>query len=145
MTDNQNVVMVATAAAALTGLAVSIVLISAAPTAEQKILGAAIGMASGIVTENTATLIAVRLRLGFWPYNLTWIKPLAAGLIAATIAYVLALVLSLPAILALAVVGGIFGVAYLALLLLFGLSDTDKEFLQAFWDVAQRQMRRGRN
>ncbi len=144
MTDNQNVVMVATGAAALTGLAVSIVLVSAAPTTEQKILGAAIGMASGIVTENTATLIAVRIRLGFWPYNLAWIKPLAAGLVAATIAYVLALVLSLPAILAFVVVGGVFGVSYLALLLLFGLSDTDKEFLQAFWDVAQRQLRRGR-
>ncbi|CAN5541660.1 flippase [soil metagenome] len=142
MTDNQNVVMVATGAAALTGLAVSIALISVAPTTEQKILGAAIGMASGIVTENTATLIAVRLRLGFWPYNLAWIKPLAAGLIAATVAYALALVLSLPAILTFAVVGGVFGISYLSLLLLFGLSDTDKEFLRAFLDVAKRQLRR---
>ena len=145
MTDNQNVVMVATAAAALTGLAVSIALVWSAPTTEQKILGAAIGMASGIVTENTATLLAVRRRLGFWPYNLAWIKPLAAGLIAAAVAYGVALVLSLPAILALAVVGGVFGICYLALLLLFGLNETDKEFLQAFWDVAQRQLRRGRN
>lgn len=144
MTDNQNVVMIATGVAALTGLAVSITLIWGAPTTEQKILGAAIGMASGIVTENIATLLAVRRRLGFWPYNLDWIKPLAAGLIAAAAAYGVAFVLSLPAILALAVVGGVFGVFYLALLLLFGLNDTDKEFLQAFWDVAQRKLRRGR-
>ena len=144
MTDNQNVVMVATAVAALTGLAVSIVLIWSSTSTEQRILGAAIGMASGIVTENTATLIAVRLRLGFWPYNLAWIKPLAAGLISAAVAYALALVLSLPALLALAVVGGAFGISYLALLLFFGLSDTDKEFLKAFWDVAQRQLRRVR-
>ena len=143
MTDNQNVVMVATGVAALVGLAMSIFLVWNAPTPEQKILGAAVGMASGIVTENTATLIAVRLRLGFWPYNRAWIKPLVAGLLAATVAYILGLVLSLPAILAFVVVGGTFGVIYLALLLLFGLSDTDKEFLQAFWDVAQRQLRKG--
>jgi O-antigen/teichoic acid export membrane protein len=144
MTDNQNVVMVATAAAALTGLAVSVALIWAGPTPEQKILGAAIGMASGIITENAATLLAVRRRLGFWPYDPAWIKPLAAGLIAATAAYLLGLVLSLPAILAIAVVGGVFGVGYLALLLLFGLNETDREFLGAFRDVALRYLRRGR-
>jgi O-antigen/teichoic acid export membrane protein len=79
MTENQNVVMAATAVAALVGLAVSVPLIYLSPTPEGKILGAAIGMATGIVVENTATLLAVRRRLGFWPYNLAWAKPLVAA------------------------------------------------------------------
>jgi O-antigen/teichoic acid export membrane protein len=143
MTDNQNVAMVATAVASVVGVVVSFVLIGLAPTPEQKILGAAVGMAAAIVTENAATLVAVRRRLGFWPYNLAWMKPLIAGLAAAALAFVVGLVMSLPALLKIAVVGGVFGVAYLALLFLLGLNDTDKEFLGAFRDVALRLLRRG--
>ena len=142
MTENQNVVMVATALAALVGLLVSLTLIWTASTPEYKILGAAVGMAAGIVTENTATLLAVRRRLGFWPYNLAWIKPLAAGLAAAVLAYLVNLFLPLPVLLTIVAVGAVFGVGYLVLLLLFGLNDTDKEFLGAFRDVALRYLRR---
>jgi O-antigen/teichoic acid export membrane protein len=144
MTDNQNVAMVATAVASVVGVVVSFVLIGLAPTPEQKILGAAVGMASAIVTENAATLLAVRRRLGFWPYNLAWMKPLIAGLAAAVLAFVVGLLLPLPALLKIAVVGGIFGLGYLALLLIFGLNDTDREFIGAFRDVALRVLRRGR-
>jgi hypothetical protein len=42
-----------------------------------------------------------------------------------------------------AVVGAVFGAGYLALLLLFGLNETDREFLGAFRDVALRYLRRG--
>jgi O-antigen/teichoic acid export membrane protein len=144
MTDNQNVAMVATAVASVVGVVVSFVLIGLAPTPEQKILGAAVGMSSAILTENTATLLAVKRRLGFWPYNLAWMKPLAAGLAAAALAFVVGLLLPLPALLKIALVGGVFGVAYLVLLLLLGLNDTDREFLGAFRDVALRILRRGR-
>ena len=142
MTENQNVVMGATAIAALAGLSVSLTLIWTASTPEYKILGAAIGMAAGIVTENTATLLAVRRRLGFWPYNLAWIKPLVAGLAAGALAYLVNLFLPLPVLLTIAVVGAVFGVGYLVLLLLFGLNETDREFLCAFRDVASRYLRR---
>lgn len=144
MTDNQNVAMVATAVASVVGVVVSFVLIGLAPTSEQKILGAGVGMASAILTENTATLLAVKRRLGFWPYNLAWMKPLAAGLAAAALAFVVGLLLPLPAFLKIAVVGGVFGAAYLVLLLLLGLNETDREFLGAFRDVALRILRRGR-
>ena len=137
VSNPQNVAMVATAAAAITGVVVSFALV---PGFE--ILGAALGMAAAIVTENTATLLAVRHRLGFWPYNWAWLKPLAAGLIAAAVAYFVNLLLPLPALLAIAAVGAVFGVGYLALLLLFGLNETDKEFLGAFRDVALRYLRR---
>ena len=144
MTENQNVVMVATAVAALIGLSGSIVLIWSASTSEGKILGAAIGMATGIVVENTATLLVVRRRLGFWPYNLAWLKPLAAGLLAAAAAYLVGALVPLPVLLTLAVSGAVFGVIYLALLFLLGLSTTDREFLGAFWNVALRSLRRVR-
>jgi O-antigen/teichoic acid export membrane protein len=139
MTDNQNVAMVATAAAAITGVVVSLALVPGLG-----ILGAALGMSAAIITENTATLVAVRRRLGFWPYNWAWLKPLAAGLIAAAAAYLAGLVLPLPGVLAtIAVVGVVFGIGYLVLLMLFGLNDTDREFLGAFRDVALRYLRRG--
>jgi O-antigen/teichoic acid export membrane protein len=139
MTGNQNVAMVATAAAAVTGLAACFALV---PTLGM--LGAALGMATAIVTENTATLLAVHRRLGFWPYNWAWLKPLIAGLLSAVAAFLAGLVMPLPGVLVtVAVVGAVFGITYLALLLLLGLSDTDKEFLGAFRDVAMRYLRRG--
>ena len=138
MTGNQNVAMYTTAAAALVGVAVSLALVPGLG-----ILGAALGMSAAIIAENTGTMLAVRRRLGFWPYNWSWLKPLAAGLLAAGAAYLVGLVLSLPAIPAILVVGAVFGVGYLALLLLLGLNDTDREFLGAFRDVAMRYLRRG--
>ncbi len=144
MTDNQNVVMFATATAALVGVAVSTLLVGLASTPEAKILGAAVGMSSAIISENTLTLAAVRRRLGFWPYNAEWLKPLAAGLLAAGAAYLLGLALPFSAAIpTIGVVGAAFGAVYLALLLLFGLSPTDREFVAAFWNVAKRYLRRG--
>ena len=144
MTGNQKVVMTATFFAALTGVVVSLALIWAAPTPEQKVLGAAAGMASGIFAENAATLVAVRRRLGFWPYNAAWLKPLAAGLVAAAAAYTIGLFIDFSALLTIAAIGSVFGVLYLALLLLLGLSETDREFLGAFWNVAKRTLDRVR-
>jgi O-antigen/teichoic acid export membrane protein len=140
MTGNQNLAMVATAAAALVGVGVSFALVPGLG-----MLGAALGMASAIVTENTATMLGVRWRLGIWPYNWAWLKPIVAGLLAASGAFLAGFVLPLPGVLAtIAVVGAAFGAGYLALLLLFGLNDTDREFLGAFRDVALRYLRRGR-
>ncbi len=139
MTGNQNVAMVATASAAVVGVAVSFALVPSLG-----MLGAALGMASAITTENTATMVAVKRRLGYWPYSWAWLKPLVAGALAAAAAFLAGLVLPLPGyLLTIPVVGGIFGIGYLALLLLFGLNDTDREFLGAFRDVALRVVRRG--
>lgn len=139
MTGNQNVVMIATVIGASTGVGVCFALI---PT--YGLIGAAIGASSAIVTENTLTVLAVRQRLGFWPYSPAFLKPLSAGLLAAGATYLIESALPLPGLmLTVAFVGGMFSILFLGLLLLFGLSDTDKEFLQAFWDVAKRYLRRG--
>jgi O-antigen/teichoic acid export membrane protein len=139
MTGNQNLAMIATAVAALVGVAVSFALVPSL-----SILGAALGMSAAIITENTGTMLAVKRRLGFWPYNWTWLKPLAAGLAAAAAAYLVKVVLPLPIIPTVLLVGAIFGLGYLVLLLLFGLNDTDREFLSAFRDVALRLLQGGR-
>jgi len=135
MTENQNLTMIATAVAAVTGVVVSLILIP-----QFGLLGAAIGMATAIITENTGTMSAVKWRLGYWPFNLAWLKPLAAGIIAAGVTYAITLFVTLPGGPApnVVVFGGFLGVLFLALLFLFGLSDTDKEFLGAFWNVAKR-------
>jgi O-antigen/teichoic acid export membrane protein len=137
MTGNQNFAMIATSVAAVTGVVVSLILIP-----RYEILGAAIGMATAIITENTGTMVAVKWRLGFWPFNLVWLKPLAAGAIAAGATYLISALATLPGgpIPNVMVFGGFLGVLFLALLFLFGLSDTDKEFIGAFWNVAKRYL-----
>ena len=137
MTGNQNFAMIATSVAAVTGVVVSLILIP-----RYEILGAAIGMATAIITENTGTMAAVKWRLGFWPFNLAWLKPLAAGAIAAGVTYGITLLITLPGgpIPNVVVFGSLLGVLFLGLLFVFGLSDTDKEFLGAFWNVAKRYM-----
>jgi len=137
MTGNQNFAMIATSVAAVTGVVVSLILIP-----RYEILGAAIGMATAIITENTGTMVAVKWRLGFWPFNLAWLKPLVAGAIAAGATYLVSALATLPGgpIPNVMVFGGFLGVLFLALLFLFGLSDTDKEFIGAFWNVAKRYL-----
>jgi len=147
MTGNQNFAMIATSVAAITGVIVSFILI---PRFE--VLGAALGMATAIIVENTGTMSAVKWRLGYWPVNLMWLKPLTAGAIAGTVTYLLKITLPLDAMFAflpvpvsvptIMVLGGFLGVLFLGLLWLFGFSETDKEFLDTFWKVARRALPR---
>ena len=143
MTDNQNFAMIATSVAAITGVIVSFILI---PRFE--VLGAAIGMATAIIVENTGTMSAVKWRLGYWPVNVMWLKPLTAGAISGTVTYLLKVTLPLEAMFGflpvpvsvptIMLLGGFLGVLFFGLLWLFGFSETDKEFLGTFWNVAQR-------
>jgi O-antigen/teichoic acid export membrane protein len=147
MTGNQNFAMIATSVAAITGVVVSFILI---PRFE--VLGAALGMATAIIVENTGTMSAVKWRLGYWPVNLMWLKPLAAGAIAGTVTYLLKITLPLDAIFrflpvpvsvpTIMVLSGFLGVLFFVLLWLFGFSETDKEFLGTFWRVARRALPR---
>jgi O-antigen/teichoic acid export membrane protein len=147
MTENQNYAMIATSVSAITGVIVSLILIP-----RFDVLGAAIGMATAIIVENTGTMSAVKWRLGYWPVNFMWLKPLAAGAISGTVTYLLKVTLPLDAIFGflpvpvsiptIMVLGGFLGVLFLGLLWLFGFSETDKEFLGTFYRVAQRALPR---
>jgi O-antigen/teichoic acid export membrane protein len=143
MTGNQNYAMIATSASAITGVIVSFILI---PRFE--VMGAAAGMATAIIVENTGTMSAVKLRLGYWPFNFMWLKPLTAGAVAGVVTYLLKVTLPLEAIFGflpvavsiptIMVLGGFLVVLFFGLLWLLGFSETDKEFLGTFWHVAQR-------
>jgi O-antigen/teichoic acid export membrane protein len=145
MTENQNFAMIATSVAAITGVVVSFILI---PRFE--VLGAALGMATAIIVENTGTMSAVKWRLGYWPFNIMWLKPLTAGAISATATYLLKITMPLEAMFGflpvpvsvptIMLLGGLLGVLFFGLLWLFGFSETDKEFLGTFWNVAQRAL-----
>ena len=145
MTEYQNFAMIATSVAAVTGVITSLILIP-----RFDVMGAAIGMATAIIVENTGTMSAVKWRLGFWPVNAAWLKPLTAGVIAATVTYLLKVTLPLDALFGflpvpvsvptIVLLGGLLGVLFLGLLWLFGLSETDKEFLGTFWKAAQRAL-----
>jgi O-antigen/teichoic acid export membrane protein len=78
MTDNQNVVLIASLTGAITGIIATIAL-----SPVFGIVGAAIGVSAAISTENTISLSMVRRRFGFWPFTPEYIKPAAAALIAA--------------------------------------------------------------
>jgi len=145
MTGNQNYAMIATSVSAITGVIVSFILIP-----RFDVMGAALGMATAIIVENTGTMSAVKWRLGYWPVNVMWLKPLLAGAIAGIVTYLLKIILPLDAIFGflpvpvsvptIMVLGGFLGVLFLGLLWLFGFSETDKEFLGTFWKVAQRAL-----
>jgi len=147
MTDNQNYAMIATSVAAITGVIVSFILI---PRFE--VLGAALGMATAIIVENTGTMSAVKWRLGYWPVNFMWLKPLTAGVVSGVVTYLLKTTLPLDAIFGflpvpvavptIMVLGGFLGVLFFALLWMLGFSETDKEFLGTFYKVAQRAIPR---
>ncbi len=147
MTGNQNVVMIASITGAATGIVGTLAL-----SPVFGIVGAAIGVSSAITTENAISLTMVRRRFGFWPSTVQYLKPLGAGVLAAAVAYGAKLVFSgIPMVpggfigtaLTVVVTGTVFMIGYVALLLLFGLTDTDKEFLGTFWQVARQYLRRG--
>ncbi|MBA2692847.1 MAG: oligosaccharide flippase family protein [Rubrobacter sp.] len=136
MTGNHNILMFASVTGALTGVAVCFALIPSFG-----LVGAGFGAAAAILTENTLTLIFVKRRVGFWPYSFSFWKPLAAGVVGAGLAYGAKLALpSLGLVLTVGMIGAVFGVAFLALLLLFGLTATDREFIGAFWNVAKKYL-----
>ena len=138
MTNNQNLVMIATAISAVAAVAASFALIP-----PFGMLGAAYAAAIAILVENLGTLLAVRWRLGFWPYGPAYLKPVTAGLGAAGAAYLIGQLLPLSVgILNILVLTSIFGLGFVALILALGLSDSDKEFLGAFWAVAKRYLKR---
>src|SRR3712207_9548978 len=109
--------MIATAIAAATGVVVSLVLVP-----RFGLIGAAIGMGTAIVTENTGTMAAVKWRLGFWPFNLAWLKPLAAGAIAAGATKAINGLVTLPGgpIPKIMIFGSLLGVGFLRPLFLLG-------------------------
>ena len=97
--------------------------------------------ATGIVVVNALTVFLVRRLLGSWPYNRQYLKPLAAGLLAAGGALLLRWALPLPdGLAAILVLGPTFLALFAALTVALGLSDSDRQFLMAFWAAVRRNI-----
>ena len=107
------------------------------------IFGAAAAAAAALVLLNTVTLLFVNRFLGFWPYSARYAKPVIAGLLAAASTYLARLILTpytgLPALLILA---PLFLAAFVVLLVVLGLSPSDRKFLTSFWAAVHRNVRR---
>ncbi|HEX8132270.1 MAG TPA: polysaccharide biosynthesis C-terminal domain-containing protein [Actinomycetes bacterium] len=102
------------------------------------VLGAAIANASALAAVNLLRLVQVRRDLGIVPYDRRFLRPLAAGLAAVAVAWLLPLsaLHALPRLgLRVLVLGGL----YLALLVLFGIEPDDREVARA---LRQRLRRR---
>jgi O-antigen/teichoic acid export membrane protein len=110
------------------------------------IMGAAVATATGLFLVNALTVFFVRRLLGSWPFNWLYLKPLAAGLLAAGGAslsrWALPLPDGLPTIL---VIGPIFLALFAVLTVALGLGDSDRQFLLAFWSAVRRNTGIGRS
>lgn len=137
MTGRQRLVMTATISSALTAIALNFVLVPAFG-----IVGAASATASALVVSNALSLLFVRRYLGFWPYGRRYLKPLVAGLLGAA-AVVLArfLLPGYAGFTALVVFAPLFLAVFVGLLVAFGLSLSDRQFLASFWSAVRRNLR----
>jgi len=139
MTGNQNTVMLATFGSAAISALASITLVPA-----YGILGAGLGVGGGLVFANIVMLYFVKRRLDLWPYSRDYLKPLVVGIAAFASTYAVKALISVPAgVLTVLIFATLFLVAFALLLLLSGLSSSDKQFLAALWVAFRRTVRRG--
>lgn len=138
MTGHQRIVMFATLGSIAAGATWNLLLVP-----PLGIFGAAAATAAALVLVNAVTLIFVHRLLGFWPYSTRYAKPVIAGLIAAASAYLARLVLpaytGAPALL---IFAPLFLAVFIALLVVLGLSPSDRQFLASFWAAVRRNVRR---
>jgi hypothetical protein len=81
--------------------------------------------------------------LGVWPYNIRYLKPVAAGGLSAAVILLAMLVFTPPeGVPAILVFSPLFLLSYVAANLTFGLDVNDKRFLQSTWVAARRRIGR---
>lgn len=108
------------------------------------LMGAAVATAAGIFLVNSLTVFYVKRMLGEWPYNRYYLKPLAAGLLAAGATMLLRWALPLPdGLVAVLVLGPTFLAIFAALNVALGLSESDRQFLSPYWAMLRRTVGRG--
>jgi O-antigen/teichoic acid export membrane protein len=106
-------------------------------------VGAAVATAAGLVVFNLASVLFVRRLLGVWPYNIKYLKPVAAGGLSAAVVLLARLVFTPPeGVLAILVFSPLFLLSDVAANLTFGLDVNDRRFLQSAWVAASRRIGR---
>jgi O-antigen/teichoic acid export membrane protein len=129
MTGHQKLVMLIMVSYAVAGIAGSVALVPL-----YSIVGAAVATAAAKMSLNVGMLFFVWRRLGFWPYDYRTLKPVVAGLLAATTTLAIRQLLRLPeGFIAVLVLFIPFLASYVAILLVLGLSPSDRQLLNACW------------
>jgi O-antigen/teichoic acid export membrane protein len=98
------------------------------------IVGAALAGSLSIILINTMRLVEVFVLLRIWPYNPSFLKPIAAALVAAGVAYLANVWLAFLPTIAQIIAGaaGLWG-AYALAIVLLKLSDEDRLVLNRLW------------
>jgi O-antigen/teichoic acid export membrane protein len=137
MTGYQRAVLFSAGVSAGTAVALNLLLVPF-----YGFLGAAAATAAAVILANVVTLFFVRRRLDFWPYSREYAKPTLAGLIAAAGSYAALLALAPPpGVPSLVVFVPFFLTAFAGLLVVLGLSPSDRRLLSSFWDAVRRTIR----
>lgn len=138
MTGHQRFFMLAILSSAVVSLAGSVALVPLYGA-----IGAGVATATGIMLFNVVSVLFVRRLLGVWPYNRQYLKPLAAGGLAAIVVLAAKAVLTLPEGLPTVVVlGPLLLLVYVGSTLILGLNTTDRRFLESIWVAARGMIRR---
>jgi O-antigen/teichoic acid export membrane protein len=139
MTGNQYTVMLATFGSAATSALVCVALVPA-----YGMLGAGLGVGAGVILAQVVMVLFIRQRLGLRAYNRGYLKPLVVGIAIFTLLYAVKVMLSISsAVLSVVLFAPIFLVGFALVLLLLGLSPSDRGFLTALWTAVRRTVRRG--
>ena len=136
MTGHQRVVMLASVVSAAATFILGIVLIPG-----YGIMGAGVAAATGLFLSNIVGLLLVRRLVGLWPYDRSYLKPIAIGTLSAAAAYLVKLALpfsaGIPTVL---IIAPFFLACFAALVLVFGLSQSDRQLLASLWKAVSKRM-----
>lgn len=99
------------------------------------VIGAALAIAICSILVNTLRLIQVYILLGLWPYDLSFLKPITAALVAAGFVYSVNLWLVIfPALIQLIAGASLIGVIFVVVIILLKLSEEDRLVLKRLSD-----------
>jgi O-antigen/teichoic acid export membrane protein len=130
MTGNQKVFLLAILGSTVVSLAGSVALVPLYGA-----MGAAAATTAGVVLFNVASVGFVHRLLGVWPYTRQYLKPLAAGVLAGTL-LLMKLVVPLPeGFWTIVTLGPLFLLGFAALMLVFGLEVSDRQFVRSVWSA----------
>jgi O-antigen/teichoic acid export membrane protein len=134
MTGHQRAYMVAMVASVVTGFVASFALVPL-----YGLLGAALAYMGTTVLASVITLTAIRRAMNLWPYNREYLRPLIAGFLAAALVLLARWFLPVPAgVTAILVVAPLFMVCFVLVLMILGLTPSDRQLLRSLWTAVRR-------
>ena len=103
-------------------------------------VGSGVARAATTVIDNIFTLLLVNLSLGLWPYSVSYLKPVLAGILAAAATFLLRLAFPLPlGALSILAFGSLYTILFAGGLLVAGLDKSDRQFLHAVRSAVSRK------